>query len=296
MAVELAGATLGVEEEFHLVDPGSGKLLNRPELARALDAHKAGRGLQPEMLASQLEATTGVCAGLSQLRTELVRGRTAAASLAAEYGAAILGTSTHPWAPLSDAQVLDRPRYRELGERFGAVVRQLNLCGCHVHVSVPDLETAVAIMNHARAYLPVLAALTGSSPFHEGRDTGFDSFRLAQLGLWPQGGLPPHLESATHYRALVDEVTAIGLVTEPSMLLWELRPSTRYPTLEFRIADMCPELDDVVLHAGLTRSLVRVLAARVAAGVPAAVVPDAVLRAARWRAARHGLGERLWSA
>jgi gamma-glutamyl:cysteine ligase YbdK (ATP-grasp superfamily) len=174
-------------------------------------------------------------------------------------------------------------------------VRELNLTGCHVHVSVPDLPTAVAIMSHARPYLPVLAALTASSPFYEKRDTGYESARLAWLGLWPQGGPPPRLESAEEYRTTVEQLTAVGLIEEPTALLWEVRPSARYPTLEFRIGDMCTEVDDAVLHAALVRSLVRSLAVRVARGEPSPTVSDSVLRAARWRAARYGLAGRLWS-
>jgi carboxylate-amine ligase len=155
---------------------------------------------------------------------------------------------------------------------------------------------AVAILDRARPYLPALAALTGSSPFHEGRDTGFDSYRLAQLGLWPHGGPPPRLESAQHYRDVVAQLAAIGLVDDASEVLWELRPSEHYPTLEFRIADVCTDIDDVVLLAGLARSLVRVLAARAGSGERAPSLDDVVLRAARWRAARYGLSGELWSA
>lgn len=294
--VEQAGRTVGVEEEYHLVDADSGELLSRPELCDDIIAGRGERHLRAEMLASQLEAVTDVCTDLDELRTALLDARRAAVTAAAGHGAAILGTSTHPFAPLAQAQVVGRPRYEVLRARFGAVVSQLNLTGCHVHVGVADPDEAVAIMNHARPYLPVLAALTASSPLHEGADTGFASFRLAQLSLWPQGGLPPVLESAAHYRAVVSQLIDMGMVDEPSMVLWELRPSERYPTLEFRIADMCPEADDAVLFAGVVRALVRVLAQQVQAGVAAVPFDDAVLRAARWRAARFGLSGDLWSA
>jgi carboxylate-amine ligase len=207
-----------------------------------------------------------------------------------------MASSTHPSALLPETRLMDQPRYTALVERFGSVVTQLNLCGCHVHVSVPDLESAVPIMNHARPYLPLLAALTGSSPFHEGTDTGYASFRLSQLALWPQGGLPPYLSGAEDYRNTVAQLIDTGIVSDPTMLLWELRPSARYPTLEFRIGDVCTRIEDVVLYAGLIRSLVRVLAARVATGRPAWAVPDALLRAAPWRAARYGVEGTLWSA
>jgi len=243
------------------------------------------------MLTSQLEAATDVCANLDEVRDGIAAMRAEAAEAAADHGATLLATSTHPTASISEIDVAERDRYARLLDRHAGLVGQLNLCGCHVHVSVPDLDTAIAIMNHARVYLPVLAALTGSSPFHEGGDTGFASVRLARLALWPQGGLPPLLGSAAQYQALVAQLIDTGIVDEPSELLWELRPSAHYPTLEFRIADMCPDIDDVVLLAGLVRSLVRTLADRSAPPI----VPDPVLTAARWRAARFGLSGELWS-
>lgn len=291
-----AGATLGVEEEYHLVEPGSLKLARRATLSDLADRNAAGPHLHPEMLTSQLEAASDVCTDLDGVRAAVQTMRAEAASAAAEHGAMLLATSTHPQAGLDEVEVAERARYQRLLERFAGVVGEFNLCGCHVHVAVPDVEVALTVMNHARPYLPVLAALTASSPFHAGSDTGYASVRLARLALWPQGGLPPYLSSAHDYRQQLDTLAATGLIDEPTELLWELRPSARYPTLEFRIADTCPDIDDVVLYAGLVRSLVRTLARRAADGVPAPAVPDAVLAAARWRAARYGLADRLWSA
>jgi carboxylate-amine ligase len=150
-------------------------------------------------------------------------------------------------------------------------------------------------MSHARPYLPLLAALTASSPFHTGTDTGYDSFRLAWISLWPQGGLPPRLQSADAYLGTVDRLVELGLIADATELLWELRPSARYPTLEFRIADACADLDDAVLYAALARSLVRTLAARTRTGTAPDDLTDPELRAVRWRAARYGLGATLWS-
>jgi YbdK family carboxylate-amine ligase len=289
------GATLGVEEEYHLLDPETGKLMNCPDLSARALAGAAGPHLQPEMLTSQLEAATDVCADLDQVRRAILAMRSEAAAAAAQLGAAILATSTHPFASLEEIEVTAQPRYQTLVERFGTIVSQFNLCGCHVHVAVPDLDTAVAIMNHARPYLPVLAALTGSSPFHAGQDTGYDSFRLPWLALWPQGGPPPYLRSAEHYLAMVAQSVSMGMVEDASAMLWDIRPSSTYPTLEFRAADVCTDIDDAVLYAGVVRSLVRVVGARVATGVDAYEISEPTLRAARWRAARYGISDTLWS-
>lgn len=292
---DLAGATLGVEEEYHLLDRGSLQLATRATLSDQAERSAAGRHLHAEMLTSQLEAATDVCAELEQVRAAVLAMRAEAAAAANRHGAVLLATSTHPQAGLDQVEIAPRARYQRLLERFAGVVGEFNLCGCHVHVAVPDLEMAVAVVNHARPYLPVLAALTASSPFHEGTDTGYASVRLARLALWPQGGPPPHLRSAHDYLDLVSTLTGTGMIDEPSELLWELRPSSRYPTVEFRIADMCPDIEDALLYAGLVRSLVRTLARRIADGTPAPDVPAAMLIASRWRAARYGLTGRLCS-
>lgn len=286
------GATLGVEEEYHLVDPDTWELVRSPEL---IDSLVPGGPLRAEMLSSQLEAVTAPCASLTELRAALAGARHDAAAAASRYGATVLATSTHPFATLDEIEVLPRPRYERLLDRFGTVVHQLNLTGCHVHVAVPDLDTAVGIVTRARPYLPLLLALTASSPFHTGRASGYESFRVAWLSLWSQGGPPPHLRDAQHYHETVRQLIDVGLVEDATNLLWEARPSVRYPTVEFRIADMCTDLDDAVLYAGLVRSLVRTLGEQMASGAPAEEMTDAVLRGARWRAARFGLTDSLWS-
>ena len=288
----VSGETLGIEEEYHLVDPQTLRLIRSIPLVEGIPANSM---LRAEMLSSQLEAATAPCADLAEVRGALAGARRDAAAAAHAVGATLLATSTHPFAGPDEIEVLPRPRYERLIDRFGIVVHQLNLTGCHVHVSVPDLETAVAVLTRARPYLPLLVALTASSPFHHGRDTGYESFRVAWLSLWPQGGPPPHLRDAQHYLDTVQQLIDMGLIEDATNLLWEARPSVKYPTVEFRIADVCTDLDDAVLYAGLVRSLVRTLAARVRAGEAVPEMSDAVLRAARWRAARHGLGGALWS-
>ena len=291
---DVTGATYGIEEEYHLLDPDTLALVNRPALSAEVDRGTASSRLRPEMLTSQLEAVSDVCHDLSEAAPQIAAMRAEAADAAARHHAVLLATSTHPTAGLEELEVAPRPRYTRLLDRLAGMVGRLNLTGCHVHVGVADLEVAVGVMTRARPYLPVLAALTGSSPFHDGADTGWASARLARLGLWPQGGLPPAFASADHYLDVVHQLIGTGVVDEAGELLWELRPSARFPTLEFRIADMCPDPADVVLYAGLARSLVRTLAERPATP-DTEEVPESVLAAARWRAARYGLTGRLWS-
>lgn len=275
-----AGETFGVEEEFHLVDPATGVLASRPDVAD--DEYVEG-----ELQASQLEIATRVCHTLTELRAELVTARRAAVTAAASSGAAILAAATHPFASWHDLRRVAIPRYNALADRFGALADRQNICGLHVHVSVPDLPTALAVMNRARPYVPVLAALTSSSPFHEGADTGYASFRTMWWSIWPTSGMPPLLPSVAAYERVIADMTAGGLIDDATTVYWDIRPSIRYPTLEFRAADVCPDIDSAVLHAGLLRSLVRTLTHRPEQEFPGP--SDSAILAARWRAARYGI-------
>jgi YbdK family carboxylate-amine ligase len=282
-----AGVTFGVEEEFHLVDPVTYRLTRSPDLAEAVMRHESGRHLHAEITTTQLESATDVCRSLSDLRAELVTTRAEAAGAAARAGVRILAASTHPFDSWHDQDITPAPRYTAMVDRWA---------GLAVHVGVPDLETAVAIMDRARPYLPVLLAMTGSSPFHDGVDTGHASYRTMWWSRWPTTGPPEYLGSAERFHEVVTGLVASGVVADASHLYWDLRPSYHLPTLEFRLADVCTEVDDVVLHAALVRSLVRVLAARAERGETCPRPRAELLRAARWRAARHGLEGELFDA
>jgi carboxylate-amine ligase len=183
-----------------------------------------------------------------------VKARRAACDVATQSSATILAAATHPFARWQDLERVSSPRYDTLAQRFGAVADRQNICGCHVHVGVPDLSTALAIMNRVRPYVPVLAALTSSSPFHEGVDTRFASFRTMWWSMWPSSGVPPVLRSVAEYEQVVADLVAGGLIDDASTLYWDIRPSMRYPTMEFRVADVCTDIEDAVLHAGLVRA------------------------------------------
>jgi YbdK family carboxylate-amine ligase len=289
------GATFGVEEEFHLVDPDTLALVGNRELAEAALRGEAGARVQAELSTSQIETATAVCTSLSELRTQLQQGRRQAAAAAGRAGLVPLAASTHPFGSWRQQELTPSPRYAALADRYAALTHRQDICGCHVHVAVPDLDTAVAVMDRARPYLCLLAAMTGSSPFHEGLDTGYDSYRTLWWSRWPTAGPPERLGDAAGLRSVVAELVAAGTITDSTHLYWDVRPSAHIPTVEFRVADVCTDIDDAVLHAALVRSLVRILAARAAAGEPCPDPRPEVLRAARWRAARHGLEERLFS-
>ena len=288
------GTTLGVEEEYHLVDPETFALARCPELSIAAGRHDLGERIRAEITTTQLEVATGVCRTLEDVRAELTAARGEAVAAASSWGAAVLAASTHPFGTWEEQQITALPRYEAMVDRWAALAVQQDICGCHVHVGVPDLDTAVAVMDRARAYLPLLLAMTGSSPFHGGGDTGYESYRTLCWSRWPITGIPEHLGGADRYSEVVEGLVSSGVIADASNLYWDLRPSWHLPTLEFRLADVCTDLDAAVLHAALARSLVRVLADRARRDVPFAPPRSELLRAARWRAARHGLGGQLF--
>ncbi|WP_369259036.1 carboxylate-amine ligase [Geodermatophilus amargosae] len=290
----VVGRTLGVEEEFHLVDPDTMEMTPGPRASSAALAGDAGERVHPEIATTQLEIATGICTSLEQVRAELVAARGEAAAAAERDGLLLLPASTHPWNSWHTMPVTPGERYEAMVDRWAGLARQQDICGCHVHVGVPDLDTAVAVLDRTRPYIPVLLAMTCSSPFHDGVDTGYESWRTLWWTRFPHAGAPEPLGDADGYRRVLAGLVASGVVADGSHLYWDVRPSARLPTIEFRLADVCTTLDDTVLHAALVRSLVRVLAARAQRGDPVPELRPELLRAARWRAARSGLGGPLF--
>ena len=290
---EPVGATLGVEEEYHLVDRETLVVRDDPRLNAEALAGRLGPRISAEIGTTQIEIGTAVCRTLAEVRAELVAARAEAWAAVEPFGVVPLPSSTHPWAGWEDQRVTPRPRYLGLVQRWGLLALQQVICGCHVHVGVPSLDVAVEVLDRVRPYLPVLLAMTGSSPFHEGTDTGYDSYRTQWFARWPITGAPEELGDAQGFRDVVESLRVAGVVDDASNLFWDARPSLRYPTLEFRVADVCPRVDDAVLHAALCRSLTRVLARRAESGTAVPRLRPEALRAARWRAARHGLADSL---
>lgn len=283
--------TLGVEEEYHLVDAETLALRSISEVEDA--AKQQTEGFSAEISTAQLEVATPVCSTIAEVRTELVRLRTSASEAAAASGCRILAMATHPFASWEDQRLSAGSRYVGLFERWALLALQQLITGCHVHVAVDDPEMTIAVLDRVRPWLPTLVALSASSPFWEGRDTGYASYRTVWFDRWPTSGAPATLGSRSAYDALVAQLVACGTIDDASHLYWDARPSMRYPTLEFRVADVCPSVDDAVLYAALARSLTRTLSAQAADGGPVPEVRPEVLRAARWHAARHGLSRHL---
>jgi carboxylate-amine ligase len=281
--------TLGVEEEYQLVDPATREL--RPVAGRVLPAAEPELGdrAQPELYRSQVEMNTPVCATLAEVRDAVGRGRRAMAEAAGREGLRLAAAATHPFSHWRDQAVTDKTRYRNLAEDYRQVFREQVVFGCHVHVGIEDREAAVQTMNRVRPWLPVLLALSANSPYWLGADTGYASYRTEVWNRWPMAGLPQHFASRAEYDRLVETLIATGSVREPTKLYWDVRPSARQETLEFRVADVCMDVDEAVMVAGLARALALVCHDAAVRGDPDPAPRPELLRAAKWRAARHGL-------
>lgn len=285
--------SLGVEEEYQIVDPETRALcaLARPIL---LEANlRGGQGVQPEIQLSQIEVATPVCQTLKQIRREVVRLRRAVMKSANRFGKVIAAAGSHPFAPWYDQPMTPEDRYLALEQRYQQFAREQAIFGCHVHVGVSDRERALQIINHARIWLAPLLALTANSPFWEGRETGYASYRTGIYAKWPQSGPPPLFTSLAAYEELIRTLTAMRSIDDARNLYWDMRVSERFPTVEIRIMDQCTTVDQAVMAAGLARALVHTCSERVEQGIAVPNIRQEVLRFANWQAARYGLDEDL---
>ncbi|MEV0666320.1 glutamate--cysteine ligase [Actinomadura luteofluorescens] len=286
------GVSIGVEEEFLLVDAVSGECVARAEdvLERA-GPHRwrtSGGSFHTELLGSQVEAVTGVCHDLADLRAQLRYGRARLAEAAREDGALLVAAGT-PVLGGSPPPAARGERFAAIVSAYGDVVEDYQACGCHVHVGVADRESAVAVVNHLRPWLPVLVALAANSPFDRGRPTRYAARRLMEMARFPGAGVPPWSASAADYDARVAALVESGALVDTAMTFWLARPSPRWPTVEVRAGDAAATADEAVLQAALVRGLVGAALADLAAGREAPRADGQVCAAALWNAARHGL-------
>jgi carboxylate-amine ligase len=282
--------TVGVEEEFLLIDPDTHEPVAANQ-AVAREARAQGVELQLELTSCQVETTSKVVATSDDLRVELIRLRRIAAAAASACGARLLAIALPPSVP-HHFPVTDTPRYRKIGENFGMIAHEQGICGCHVHVEVPDRDTAVQVSNWLRPWLPLLLALTANSAIYRSADTGYASWRSILWSRWPSAGPPPFFESADEYDATVDMLIDAGAALDDGMIYWDVRPSRKYPTIEVRVADIPSTVDETMVLATLIRAAVMTALGELEDGGSPPRLPAETLRAAYWKAARNGLDGR----
>ncbi|MGB3205010.1 MAG: carboxylate-amine ligase [Crinalium sp.] len=285
--------TVGVEEEYQIIDPATRELRSRQQQILPIAKKTLGDLVQPELQLSQIETGTPVCRSLSEVRAELNRLRRELIAAAAKDGNQIAAAATHPFSEWEQQQIAPKERYQALLEDYQQLAREAITFGCHVHVGISDPEMAICVVNRARVWLAPLLALSASSPFSLGTDTGYASYRTQIWGRMPISGPPLIFSSQDEYQTVVEALVATGAVEEATKIYWDARLSERYPTVEFRVTDVCMTVDEAVMVAGLVRSLARTCYEQALADKPFPTTRHELIRAAHWRAARYGLDTEL---
>jgi carboxylate-amine ligase len=281
--------TIGVEEEYQIIDRKTGELRSRAEQILPEASAALGDSVTPELYLSQIEIGTLVCRTLAEVRAELVCLRREVIAAAENGGNSIAAAATHPFSHWADQELTPQARYIGIVQDYQQLAREHLIFGCHVHVGISDREAAIAVMNRARPWLAVMLALSANSPFWLGVDTGYSSFRTEVWRRWPMAGTPQVFASRAEYDALVEALVATGSIEDGTKIYWDVRPSARFETLEFRVADVCLTIDEAVMVAGLVRALARSCYAEAVRDEPVNYARPELLRAAKWRAARYGL-------
>ncbi|MDP6436368.1 MAG: carboxylate-amine ligase [Gammaproteobacteria bacterium] len=288
--------TLGIEEEYLLVDLETMDLAIDPPaslLSECRERCHRDEQVSRELLRSQIEVGTRKCYSVEEAREDLTLLRRVVVEVANEHGLAPIASSTHPYALWAEQKQTPRDRYINLSAQMQATARRMVICGMHVHVGIDDDELSIDLLSQMTYFLPHLLALSTSSPFWEGQETGLKSYRVTIFDALPRTGLPEYFTSHAEYQRHIDVLVNAGLIEDATMIWWDLRPSARYPTLETRIFDMCTHIDDAVCLAALTRCLLRTLYRLRLDNQSWRRYNWMLLNENRWRAMRYGIDEGL---
>ena len=290
MAIREPELTIGIEEEYLLVDRASRDLAADPPAAMLAECEELlEEQVRPELMRAQIEVGTRPCDTVQEARADLARLRSTVAEVAERHGLALIAASTHPFARWERQQTVDKERYQMLTRDLQAVARRLLTCGMHVHVGVSDDDLRIDVMNQMTYFLPHLLALSTSSPFWGGDATGLKSYRVSVFDALPRTGLPDVYDSYGEYQRMVGQLVSAGLIEDATKLWWDLRPSARYPTLEMRVTDVCTRLDDAITVAALTQCLISMLYRLRSNNQRWRIYPRMLINENRWRAQRYGV-------
>jgi len=280
--------TMGVEEEYLLVDKETRALVvDPPESLMRECEERCGAQVSSEFLRSQIEIGTRVCSNIGEVREDLQRLRKVVVEVANDHGLAPIAASTHPFSSWVDQKQTQKDRYEALTDEMQGAARRLLICGMHVHVGIEDEELRIDLMNQMSYFLPHLLALSCSSPFWEGRDTGLKSYRLTVFDALPRTGIPERFASYAEYQRHIRVLMDAGLIEDATRIWWDLRPSARYPTLETRVMDVCTRLDDSVALAALLVCILRMLYRLRINNQRWRIYTPMLIRENRWRAMRY---------
>lgn len=281
--------TIGVEEEYLIVNPETRELRSSAATLLPRAQSEVGDDVTCELYLSQIEIGTPVCHTLADVRDELMRLRRALTEAAERTHSRIAAIATHPFSHWEDQTVTPQARYINISQDYQQLAREQLICGCHVHVGIADNEAMIGTMNRVRAHLAALLALAANSPFWLGADTGYASYRTEIWSRFPMSGAPQIFRDYAEYEQLVGDLVATESISDGSKIYWDVRPSARFSTLEFRVTDVCLTIDEAVMIAGLVQALARTCHAEAVCDKDARYARPEILRAAAWRAARYGL-------
>lgn len=289
MSIPAPALTLGIEEEYLLVDVETRDLVQSPPDAFMEACVRAcGEQVSNEFMKSQIEIGTKVCRNIDEAREDLTRLRREVIKAAQEFGLAPIASSTHPFAHWTEQQHTEKERYETLAHDLGGAVERLLICGMHVHICVEDSDLRIDLMNQIVYFLPHLLTLTTSSPYWQGRDTGLNSYRLTVFDALPRTGLPDAFDSFGEYQRMLNQLVKVGAVEDATKLWWDIRPSDRFPTIEARVMDVCTNVEDTLTVAALYQSIASMLFRLRQKNQRWRLYPKTLLKENRWRAQRYG--------
>jgi carboxylate-amine ligase len=285
--------TVGIEEEYQVIDPKTGELTSYIAEFLERDAMLIKDSMVPEFLKSQLEVTSKVCKNIKEARSEVIRLRQLASNYAKENNCKIIAAGTHPYSHWKDQVLTDKERYHGLYDSMQYVAKRLLIFGMHVHIGIPDKDLRIDVMNQMRYFIPHILSLSSSSPFWQGQDTGFKSYRGIVFEDLPRTGPPETFDSFKAYKEFVNQLITTKSIDNPSKIWWDMRPHHKFPTLEFRMCDSTTKVDEVMAIAALIQALVATMIRNRERNISWRDYRQSLISENKWRAMRHGIDGKM---
>jgi carboxylate-amine ligase len=291
--VNLEDLTIGIEEEYQIIDPETRELTSYVSKLLDQGAVVFRDQVKPEFLQSQIETGSNVCRNIREARQEVTRLRSIVGEIAAKNGRKIVAAGTHPFSRWEDQVVTDKDRYKGLEEKFKMIARRLLIFGMHVHIGIPDPDLRIDIMKQMTYMMPHILALSTSSPFWLGRDTGLKSYRSVIFSDLPRTGLPEYFSTWQQYEHYVNTLIRTNCIEEPTKIWWDIRPHPKFPTLEFRMCDCCTKIDEVIAIAALIQAVVAMLIILRKSNQTWRIYRRGLIEENKWRAMKDGIDGKL---
>lgn len=285
--------TIGIEEEYLIIDPETGALHSAIEDLLSAGNHENGASITTELMQCQVEVGTDVCTSIQQAREQLINARGTIHELAKRYGLSFIAAGTHPFSKWHEQTITLRDRYIGLELENQVLARQLLISGMHMHIGIDNNDLRVDMMNQLSYFCPHLLCLSTSSPFWHGYDTGLMSYRSVIFEALPRTGVPPMLRSWNDYMEYIDIIMKTHCIDEPTKIRWDLRPSPKFPTLEYRVCDVCTRLEDAIAICSLKVALVAKLLKLRRNNMQWRPYRKELIQENKWRAVRYGLNGKL---